>query len=428
MIKQTKRIVVIGAGLSGLYCGFLLRQAGYQVTTLEARDRVGGRTLTENDVELGGMWVSSLHPRVMALCKAFQLPIYRQYEAGLFIRYFNHRREELNEKHNTLEESDAPDPLTPFIERFYQFSTDTDFFETQKHLDHISFHDWCCENVANDLALKTFLFTFRILTCIDPHFSSMFFWIYLLRSCGGYRAVAGIRDSGQEFRIEGGAQRLSTKLAENQNIIYNAEVVEVAKENGLYYVHSKNQGAYSADIIISSVPAQLIPKIRWSPALEKERTSFYSSLKMGSVTKIILQYETSFWREDGYNAQIISDTPPIYLAYDACTQHYNAIVIFIVDDSGYSDMQVLEQLAFLLNNDLAKHPTAIHRKNWAEDTFSGGCYACVPPVNSLAANQHYLTMPYNDIYFVGTEMANEWMGYMEGALESAERAFKQVTK
>jgi monoamine oxidase len=160
--------------------------------------------------------------------------------------------------------------------------------------------------------------------------------------------------------------------------------------------------------------------------LENQRIAFYQSLQMGSVTKIVIEYEEAFWRTDGYNAQIISDTPPVYLAYDACDQKHNAIVIFIVNDIGYSDELIVDQLAFLLNNDLAKYPKAIYRKDWTEDIFSGGCYFCVPPVNSLSLNQHYFSLPCGDIYFAGTETANEWMGYMEGALESAERVVLQI--
>lgn len=61
-----------------------------------------------------------------------------------------------------------------------------------------------------------------------------------------------------------------------------------------------------------------------------------------SVTKVVVEYETAFWRSDGNNAQIISDTPPVYLAYDACDKNRHAIVIFIVNDIGYTDQQITD--------------------------------------------------------------------------------------
>ena len=41
-----KRVLVIGAGFSGLSCAYELKKAGYDVQILEARHRVGGRVLT----------------------------------------------------------------------------------------------------------------------------------------------------------------------------------------------------------------------------------------------------------------------------------------------------------------------------------------------------------------------------------------------
>ena len=75
---------------------------------------------------------------------------------------------------------------------------------------------------------------------------------------------------------------------------------------------------------------------------------------------------------------------------------------------------------------MAKYPKKIYRKNWALDKFSGGCYFSIPEINSLSKNYQLLTKNKEDIYFVGTETASHWMGYMEGALESAERVVSQI--
>src|SRR5918993_887849 len=74
-----KRVVVIGAGFSGLACAHELVSAGYDVTVLDARNRVGGRVLSFSDlvpgknVEGGGELIGSNHPTWVAYKDKFKL-------------------------------------------------------------------------------------------------------------------------------------------------------------------------------------------------------------------------------------------------------------------------------------------------------------------------------------------------------------------
>src|SRR5690606_10488883 len=72
-----KRVVVVGAGFGGLACAYELRSAGYDVTVVEARDRVGGRVLSFADfvpgrvVEGGGELIGSNHPTWVGYAERF---------------------------------------------------------------------------------------------------------------------------------------------------------------------------------------------------------------------------------------------------------------------------------------------------------------------------------------------------------------------
>ncbi|HKR00562.1 MAG TPA: FAD-dependent oxidoreductase, partial [Pyrinomonadaceae bacterium] len=72
--RRNYSAVIIGAGLSGLAAAHALKQAHWNVTVLEARERIGGRVLSysfkDSDLvcELGGEWVGESHERMKALC------------------------------------------------------------------------------------------------------------------------------------------------------------------------------------------------------------------------------------------------------------------------------------------------------------------------------------------------------------------------
>ncbi|MDT7642762.1 MAG: hypothetical protein QOC67_6063, partial [Pseudonocardiales bacterium] len=54
-------VVIVGAGFAGLTAARELSRRGYSVLQLEARDRIGGRTWTDDrfgrELEMGGTWV-----------------------------------------------------------------------------------------------------------------------------------------------------------------------------------------------------------------------------------------------------------------------------------------------------------------------------------------------------------------------------------
>src|SRR5687767_15935408 len=73
------RVVIIGAGFSGLAAAYELSRAGYEVTVVEARNRVGGRVISFSDlvpgkvVEGGGELIGSNHPAWVGYAKQFKL-------------------------------------------------------------------------------------------------------------------------------------------------------------------------------------------------------------------------------------------------------------------------------------------------------------------------------------------------------------------
>jgi monoamine oxidase len=72
------------------------------------------------------------------------------------------------------------------------------------------------------------------------------------------------------------------------------------------------------------------------------------------------------------------------------------------------------------------NPVHYVEKNWAEEEYSGGCYVgCLPP-GVLTQYGEEIRRPFHRVYFAGTETATYWVGYMEGAVQSGERAAREI--
>ena len=74
--------IVVGAGFSGLIAAEALVNAGWDVTVLEARDRVGGRAWTDRlsngaIIERGAEWVEDVQVEMLALCERLNIPLAR---------------------------------------------------------------------------------------------------------------------------------------------------------------------------------------------------------------------------------------------------------------------------------------------------------------------------------------------------------------
>lgn len=77
-----QRVIIIGAGISGLYAAMQLEQQ-FEVTLLEARERIGGRALSINGHDLGPSWIWSHHKYALELVSILGLEMFLQYTEGL---------------------------------------------------------------------------------------------------------------------------------------------------------------------------------------------------------------------------------------------------------------------------------------------------------------------------------------------------------
>ncbi|MCC2624302.1 MAG: flavin-containing amine oxidase [Burkholderiales bacterium] len=429
-MNRNAKVIVIGAGAAGSYCGYLLDREGFNVTILEAHDRVGGRTYSVDNVDLGGSWVSTQQPNVYALCKKLGLELIPQYDSGSTVSVFNGVRSLIPGGLATIMQDTNVKSLE-VIETFEKWSRDLNFEDKFfLEMDQISAEKWLKQNIKDSDIIDYFLTLIGGITTTHPDKLSMLFWLYFLRQGRGIRCLSEIKDAAQEFRINGGAQTISLKLTKDLDVKLNQCVVEVKnQENGQYQVITQDNNVYIADLVVCAVPANLINNIKFNPGLEPGRTHLYNGMHMGCVTKVVVLYDRPFWREAGLTGTCFSTQSPISACFDGSGDGYFAIISFIphIEDNPkeYTDEEILLQLSQFFDNKQALTPVKIYRKDWRGEKYARGCYFSAPRIGD-AGLYKYLTRPNKNIYFIGTETANEWYGYIDGAIESAKRAFNQI--
>ena len=159
---------------------------------------------------------------------------------------------------------------------------------------------------------------------------------------------------------------------------------------------------------------------------------------MGDVAKVHAIYSTPFWRTAGRSgiATLYSDSP-VGVVFDNSPDDasYGALVAFVYGDRlrawGALDddarrHHVLEALVRLHGPEAADLVDYVE-KDWTRDPFSGGGYVANPaPGAWFEHGAAGWRNPHGRIHWAGTETASRWYGYVDGAIESGQRAAAEV--
>lgn len=439
-------VIVIGAGLAGLQAATDLTSAGKKVIVLEARDRVGGRSMageiSGQTIDHGGQWVGPGHHRLLSLAKTLGIKTYPQYTAGDSILSLDGKVSRCA--------SDIPKlPLLSLAElallerrwarEMAALPTDGHpwLAEKAEQWDAESIESWILKHVHTRHAREFARTVVRAVLCAESRQVSYLCFLEYLRQGKGLKSLTEIKGGAQQDKFVGGAWQIPKTMADNlpAEVLLETPVRAISQtESGVEV--SGDTRTFSAEHVIVAVPPLLASRIQYSPILNSRRSALAERMPMGSVIKVHIAYKQPFWRQNGLSGsafgndrifnvvfdQTLSDDGPGVLVGFIDGDHATTLSACTQDER---KQRVITDLTHYFG-DVAANPIDYTDQDWTQEEWSRGCYVAHTAPGILTSFGSALREPCGRIHWAGTETATEWVGYFEGALQSGTRAAKEV--
>ena len=449
------RIVVVGAGLAGLTAAYRLKQNGYVAEVYEASDRVGGRCWSDTSffsdgqvIEHGGELIDQGHTQIRQLAQELGLNLDNLLQAEVNgtepTYYFDGQSYPYPQATDDLKEawqkihSDVSAASYPTLYNYY----------TQRgwELDHMSIIDWINESIPGGIQSKLgqlLDIAYNIEYGGESSVQSSLNLLYLL----GYSGQGQLRifgPSNEKYHVRGGNDQIPHLLAQSlgRQVKLGQELTAIRQNtNGTFTLTFRNDKTYydvTADQVVLALPFAIL-----RDSVDYKRAGF-SDLKktaiaemgMGTNSKLHVQFTSRHWTALGSNGETFADTGYQNTWEVSRAQVGSSGILVNYTGGNYGAtfgsgtptsraQQFLTQIEPVLPGIAAKWNGKAYIDYWTGYRWTKGSYSYwkVGQYTRFAGMERERQ---GNCHFAGEHTSIDFQGYLNGAVESGERAASEI--
>lgn len=447
---EKANVVVLGAGLAGLYATMLLEEQGFGVTLLEASDHVGGRVQTRNIGgnlhELGASDIGVMYARVLDMMQRLDL---QRVPSAIRVKPFSYhvrgqllRDDEWESSAANLtagaERAVAPPRLQSHLLKQHNPLRELDDWLAAEHRDlDVPIAAFLQDRGVSEEAIRLFGQAYNGIGM--GRTSALQLFRDATRTQFGIDAFMRMKAAGQNVaplsQVKGGIQRLPDAMAGSLKSEVRFGKAAAAIEHGPTGVEVTciDGSRYRGDLLVLAIPLTAMRRISFSPSLSPAKSAAMSEMQYYSSTKFYLRPKSAFWEADGYGASMWTDGPieRVFALTDGNDDVHTLLVWINGQGARRIDEFDRDGATRLILGTLARIRPAskdqvevMHYHSWGRTAHIGGCghtYSA-GQVGRFAAS---LPAPEGRIHFAGEHTRRREFG-MESAMASAERVVGEI--
>ncbi|WP_409315756.1 flavin monoamine oxidase family protein [Pseudomonas sp. KCJK9016] len=429
-LAKEKTAIVIGGGLSGLTAAYELQNKGWQVTLLEAKSSLGGRSGMATSEWIGNDKAQPVLNKYVSTFKLSTTP------APEFVRtpgylidgeYFS-AADLTTKQPATAQALKAFEKIRDDLARSIDDPQNPAATNTLHALDQINVSSWL--DKQNLPATARQLINQDIRTHYDE--PSRLSLLYYAQQSRVYRGVSD-RDM-RASRLVGGSPVLAQAFVKQlKTIKTNSPVSAIVQDKDGVTVKVGSVG-YQADYVVLAVPLRALDKIQLTPALDAQHLAAIKGTNYGWRDQIMLKFKTPVWESKArMSGEIYSNTGLGMLWIEPALKGGANVVINLSGDNArvmqaFGDKQMVDQVLIRLH---AFYPqargafTGYEIRRYSTDPGTGGSYLAFGP-GQISKYWRLWERPLQRVAFAGEHTDTLYPGTLEGALRTGQRAASQV--